>query len=114
MKPPSFASNSRLSAELMEAISTAAAVTAPAATTEGAAGGWWSATAAAAAASAASLAVPAATTVAWHAARARILCGIQNVELNVISRYRALVDFHTARSSRDRAAGKRPQLSPRP
>jgi len=70
MKPPSFASNSRLSAELMEATSTAAAVTAPAATTEGAAGGWWSATAAAAAASAASLAAPAATTAAWHAARA--------------------------------------------
>ena len=40
MKPPSFASNSRLSAELMEATSTAAAVTAPAATTLGAAGGW--------------------------------------------------------------------------
>ena len=71
MKPPSFASNPRLSAELMEATSTAAAVTAPAATTEGAAGGWWSATAAAAAAaSAASVAAAAAAAAAWHATRA--------------------------------------------
>ena len=71
MKPPSSAGNSRLFAGLMEATSTAAAVTAPAAATEGAAGGLWScATAAAAAASAASVAAAAAAAVACHATRA--------------------------------------------
>ena len=70
MKFPSFASNARLSDEVIEATSTAAAVTAPVATTEGAAGGWWSVTAAATAALAASVAAAAATAAAWHAARA--------------------------------------------
>ena len=88
MKPPSFARNSRLSAELMEATSTAAAVTAPAATTEGAAGGWWSATAAAAAAaSAASLAAAAAAAAAWHATRAgarRVVHGAGSAARNAV------------------------------
>ena len=87
MKPPSFASNSRLSAELMEATSTAAAVTAPAATTEGAAGGWWSAMAAAAAAMAASVAAAAAAAAAWHATRAgarRVVHGAGSAARNAV------------------------------
>ena len=86
METPSFASNARFSAELMESTSTDAAVTAEAATTEGAAGGWWSATAAAAVAAAASAAAPAATTAAWHAARAgtrRVVHGVGSAARNV-------------------------------
>ena len=85
MAPPSFASNSRRSAELIEATPKAATVTVPAATTEGAAGYRWFAKAAAAAAPAASIAAVAATTAASHAARAgarRVTLGAGSASMN--------------------------------